>query len=230
MVIEPTRNYEPLPGFLEGVRLACDKCGAALICDEISTGWRLVHGGAHLRFGLQPDIAVFAKALGNGHPIAAILGSARYMSAAQDTFISSTYWTESVGPVAALATIAKLKQYDVAAHVAEIGDRVMRGWRDLGARHGIPTVATGHPAMAHLDFAHPQAAALGTLYTIRMLDHHILAGPRYYPTLAHSSTHVDRFFHAVENVFPEIAAAIASNDVDSRLRTSVRQSGFQRLT
>jgi len=230
VVIEPTRSCDPLDGFLEGVRQACDESGAALICDEISTGWRLAHGGAHLRYDLQPDLAVFAKALGNGHPIAAILGIARYMDAAQDTFISSTYWTESVGSVAALATIAKLKQYDVPAHVMEIGTRVMQGWQDLGRSHGIPTVASGHPAMAHLEFAHPQAAGLGTLYTVRMLDHHILTGARYYPTLAHSTTHLDRFFQAVDNVFPEIAAAIANQDIENRLRTPVRQSGFQRLT
>ena len=69
--------------------------------------WRLHCGGAHLKFGVMPDLAVFAKALGNGHPMAAVIGTVAAMSGANGSFISSTYWTESVGPVAALATLRK---------------------------------------------------------------------------------------------------------------------------
>ena len=107
VVMEPTRSTDPDPGFLEGVRELCDRCGAALVFDEISSGWRMHLGGVHLKYGLMPDIAVFAKAIGNGHPMAAIIGRRRIMDAAQTSFISSTYWTEAVGPTAALATIRK---------------------------------------------------------------------------------------------------------------------------
>ena len=133
VVMEPTRNVPPQPGFLEGVRELCDRSGAALIVDEITAGWRFALGGAHLLYGLQPDVAVFAKALGNGHPMAAIIGRARVMQTAQDSFISSTYWTEGVGPVAALATIRKLRQVDVPAHVRAIGS-AMAGRHASGGR------------------------------------------------------------------------------------------------
>ncbi len=116
--MEPTRSTDPEPGFLEGVRELCSRCGAILIFDEISSGWRMHLGGAHLKYAVMPDIAVFAKALGNGHPMAAIIGRRAIMQAAQSSFISSTYWTEAVGPTAALATIRKLRDINIAEHTA----------------------------------------------------------------------------------------------------------------
>ena len=98
VVMEPTRTLEPASGFFEAVRELCDRCGARLVIDEITTGFRLHRGGAHMKYGVEPDVAVFAKALGNGHPIGAIIGKSETMRAAQDSFISSTYWTEAVGP------------------------------------------------------------------------------------------------------------------------------------
>ena len=97
IVMEPTRTFEPAPGFLEGVRELADRAGAPLIFDEITSGFRLHLGGAHLRYGVAPDVAVFAKALGNGVPIAAVIGRARTMQAAQESFVSSTLWTEGLG-------------------------------------------------------------------------------------------------------------------------------------
>src|SRR5205823_11104627 len=111
----------PEPGFLASVRRLADDTGAVLIVDEISAGFRLNTGGAHLLFGLEPDIAVFSKAIGNGYPMAAIIGKSDVMEAAQRTFISSTYWTERIGPTAALATIRKHRAHDVASHLIRIG-------------------------------------------------------------------------------------------------------------
>jgi glutamate-1-semialdehyde 2,1-aminomutase len=109
VIMEPCRNCDPDPEFLEYVRDETHHCGALLIFDEITIGWRLHLGGAHLRFGVLPDIAVFAKALGNGFPIGAIIGTKEAMDGAHSSFISSTYWTESIGPTAAVATLKKMK-------------------------------------------------------------------------------------------------------------------------
>ncbi len=230
IVIEPTRSSDPAPGFLAAVRQRCHACGAVLIVDEISIGWRLALGGAHLHYGLEPDLAVFAKTISNGHPLGAILGKAQVMQAAQETFLSSAYWTEAVGPAAALATIRKMQRIDVPAHVAKIGRQTMDRWVELGALHGVPVSASGHPAMAHLDFGGDDTAALGTLFTVRMLDKGFLAGPRFYPTWAHRERHVEEFVKAADEVFPEIAAAAREGNVRERLKTPVRHSGFQRLS
>ncbi|WP_437223073.1 aminotransferase class III-fold pyridoxal phosphate-dependent enzyme [Planctomicrobium sp. SH661] len=230
VVMEPTRSVPPAPGFLEDVRQICDDCGAALIFDEITTGWRLSLGGVHLKFGVRPDIAVFAKALGNGHPMGAVVGTAKFMQAAQESFISSTYWTEGVGPTAALATIQKMKSVDVPAHVERIGSVFLKRWNELGQQTGIATAATGHSALLSLTFSHPDAAAVGTLFTARMLDHGFLTGSGFYPTLTHTDLHLDAYFSAASQVFQELADAIAKNDVRERLGSPVRHGGFQRLT
>ena len=233
VVMEPTRSTDPDPGFLEGVRELCDRCGAALVFDEISSGWRMHLGGAHLKYGVMPDVAVFAKAIGNGHPMAAIIGRRRIMDAAQTSFISSTYWTEGVGPTAALATIRKLRDVNIAAHTSHIGTLMRDGWKTLGRRIGVPVKVTGHPALLHLSFDHAQAAALGTLLTARMLDRGYLTGSGFYPSFAHKEHHITQYLAAVEPVFVELAEAIRLDDVLPRLQTiggSVRHTGFARLT
>lgn len=233
VVMEPTRSADPDPGFLEGVRELCNRCGAVLIFDEISSGWRMHLGGAHLKYRIMPDIAVFAKAIGNGHPMAAIIGRRHIMDAAQTSFISSTYWTEAVGPTAALATIRKLRDVNIAAHTSHIGGLMRDGWQSLGARSGVPVKVTGHPALLHLSFNHEHAAALGTLLTARMLDRGFLAGSGFYPSFAHKDHHVNNYLAAVEPVFGELAESIRLGDVLQRLQSinvGVRHTSFTRLT
>jgi glutamate-1-semialdehyde 2,1-aminomutase len=230
VVMEPTRSIGPEPGFLEGVRDLCREYGAVLVLDEISVGWRLALGGAHKKYGVTPDIAVFAKALGNGHPMGAIIGRAAVMEAAQTSFISSTYWTEGVGPTAALATIRKMQTVDVPAHAERIGKRFRDGWSELGRKHEVAVRLSGHPAITSFGFEHADAAALGTLFTTRMLDQGFLMGSGLYPSLAHQDRHVDACIAAANEVFPEIADAIRLGDAATRLSGPVRHTGFARLT
>lgn len=230
VVMEPTRSIGPEPGFLEGVRELCREHGTVLVLDEISVGWRLALGGAHKKYGITPDIAVFAKALGNGHPMGAIIGKAAVMEAAQTSFISSTYWTEGVGPTAALATVRKLRTVDAPAHAQQIGQRFRDGWAELGRKHGVPVRISGHPAITSFGFEHSDAAALGTLFTTRMLDRGFLIGSGLYPSMAHQNRHVDACLAVAGDVFPEIAEAIRVGDVGTRLGSPVRHTGFARLT
>ena len=230
IVMEPTRYIDPDPGFLEAVRELCNECGAVFVVDEITTGWRLTLGGAHLHYGIEPDIAVFAKALGNGHPIAAVIGKRSVMDAAETSFISSTYWTEGVGPTAALATIRKMQNVDVRHHIQKTGELFRTGWLALGTQHEIPVKAIGHAALLHHQFDHPQAAELGTLFTIGMLEHGFLTGSGFYPTLAHQEKHIQNYFAAANLVFAELAEALQKGDLTTRLKTPVRHSGFARLT
>lgn len=233
VVMEPTRSTDPEPGFLAGVRELCDRSGAVLIFDEISSGWRMHLGGVHLKYGIAPDIAVFAKAIANGHPMAAIIGRRRFMDAAQTSFISSTYWTEAVGPTAALATIGKYQTLDIAAHTQRIGQQMRQAWLALGRRYGVPVQVSGHPALLQFSFDHEHAAALGTLLTARMLRHGFLTGGGFYPSFAHQEHHIAAYIGAAEPVFAELAEAIERGDVLQRLDaagTEVRHSGFKRLT
>lgn len=230
IVMEPLRARFPEAGFLDGVRQLADESGAVFIFDEVSSGWKFHCGGAHLRLGTEPDLAVFSKATSNGYPMSAVIGRADVMDAAQSSFISSTYWTDGIGPVAAIATINQMKQIDVPAHLETIGQLMMDKWTELGQQTGVPAVATGLPPFVHLGFEHAQQLELQTLFTCRMLDHGYLAASGFYPTLAHTPQHIADFAAAASKVFDELHEAIAKNDIETRLKTPVRQTGFQRLT
>ena len=130
------RILNPKPGFIENIRKLADKIGAVLIFDEVSSAFRMNSGGAHLLLGVEPDIAVFAKAMSNGYPMGAVIGKEKVMSSAQDTFISSTYWTDRIGPVAAIATIRKHKEKNVGTHLTKIGTVVQEGWKKAAKQSG----------------------------------------------------------------------------------------------
>ncbi len=228
--MEPCRNIDPDPGFLQFIRDEIHRCGALLIFDEITIGWRMHFGGAHLRFGVVPDIAVFAKALGNGFPIGAIIGTKAAMDGAHSSFISSTYWTESIGPVAAVATVKKMKTMDIPAHVANIGENIMTSWRSLGEKHGLPVTTGGYPSLAHFSFQHDDAEKLMTVYTQMMLERGFLAGLSIYPTMAHTGEIVKLYSNAIDEVFGEIADAFHNGSIDKLLKGKVALSGFARLT
>jgi glutamate-1-semialdehyde aminotransferase len=227
--MEPTRINPPQPGFLEAVRDLCYRCGARLAFDEVTTGFRLHPGGVHLKYGIEPDMAIFAKGLGNGHPIAAIIGKAQTMRAAQDTFMTSTYWTESVGPTAAVATLRQMAQMDLPEHLARIGNAFREGLTSIALEHGIALTITGHSALNYLNFDYPQGNALMTLFTARMLKKGFLAGAQFYPTLAHESNHIEAYLAATKMVFPELAEAAVKNDITDRIGGPVKHSGFTRL-
>jgi glutamate-1-semialdehyde 2,1-aminomutase len=229
VVMEPTRSTEPLNNFLQDVRQICDDTQARLIFDEVTTGFRLHRGGAHLGLGVTPDMAVYAKALGNGHPIAAIIGSAAAMDAAQDSFISSTYWTEGVGPAAAVATLSEMLRVDVPAHVRRVGTQMRDGLSAIAKSTGLSLKLSGYPALTFLTFDQPQADALMTLFTVRMLGSGFLAAGGFYPTLAHDDKAVQAYLRAAEPVFEELAQAVKTGDVLQRIEGKVRHSGFRRL-
>ena len=229
VVMEPIRNMEPDSGFIEGVMEAVEGSGAVLVIDEISAGFRLNTGGAHLLYGLIPHIAVFSKALGNGYPVAAIIGTSDIMEASQKTFISSTYWTERIGPVAALAMIEKHRSCNVSKHLNEIGRMVQDGWRLLGKRYGIPLHIKGIPPLSHFSIENERQLALRALYVQLMLDRGILATNMFYPMYAHTKEHIETYLKSTEECFKEMADAMVSGKVESKLEGAPALAGFKRL-
>jgi glutamate-1-semialdehyde 2,1-aminomutase len=230
VVMEPTRSTEPSQDFLTTVRHLCTEAGAVLIFDEITSGWRLHFGGAHLKYAVSPDVAVFAKAIGNGHAMAAVIGTSAVMQAAQSSFISSTSWTEGVGPAAALATLDRLQEMNAPGHVFDIGNAFCAGFKRAAETRGILVRVGGPPALTTLQFAHPEPLALQTLYTIRMLDRGFLTGSAFYPSCAHTLAHVDAYLAAAGPVLDEIREAIEQGDVLNRIGGAVKHAGFARLT
>ena len=230
VVMEPCRGKDPEPGYLEHVREETKKHGIVLIFDEISIGWRRNLGGAHLAFGVNPDIAIFSKALGNGHPIGAVIGTRDVMEAASNAFISSTYWTEAVGPVAALATIDKMIKTNVSSHTRQMGTMIIDGIRKQKDKHGLPVkVSDGMPCLAHFEFTHELSQPLITLYIRLMLDRGFLSGASTYVTLAHTPSIVEKYIRAVGEVFGEIAGHLKNGTIMEAIDGKPAYFGFRRL-
>ncbi len=230
IVMEPVRFHAPKPGFLESVREIAAKVGAVLVFDEITSGWRLNSGGVHLIYDVTPDIAVFAKAMSNGYPMAAIIGREDVMQAAQSSFISSTYWTERIGPTAALATIRKHQRCNVPEYLGEVGERIQGGWRTAAARTQLSIKIFGMPALSYfsIDYDHPQL--VNTLFTQDMLAKGFLATNSFYATYAHRDIYIETYLEAVEETFAFLAEAIENDKVKAHLNGPVAHSGFRRLT
>lgn len=227
IVMEPTRGMDPIPGFYEGVRAIADELGCPLIIDEISAGFRFCTGGAHLKiFDQAPDMAVFSKGLGNGYPIAAVIGKAEFMEAAQETFISSTNWTERVGPVAAIATLTKHRELNVADRLVELGTRVQDGWAAKAKEAGVDIHVSGMKPMGHFGFEGEDGLKKKAFFIQLMLDQGILASSLYYAMYAHTDEDVEFYLEKCGEAFAEIAA---TRDLDAVLRGQPSSSGFKRL-
>jgi glutamate-1-semialdehyde 2,1-aminomutase len=229
VVMEPLRNFYPKKGFLETIRELTKKYKIPLVLDEVSSGFRLNPGGAHLVLGIEPDIAVFSKSLGNGFPIAAIIGRKDIMSSAQTSFISSTNWTERVGPVSALAMIKKYKRERVHIHLSKIGKKIQEGWQKLAKRNNLEIEISGIYPLSHFEFKYPEKQALKTLFTQMMLEQGFLATNALYASFAHKDIHVNKYIKAVDKTFSKIKDAMEKNNIQNSLRSEVSHTGFRRL-
>jgi len=231
IVMEPQRGTYPEKEFLVGVREMANSIDAVLIYDEISTGFRMVAGGIHLLHGVvDPDIAVFAKAIANGYAMSAIIGKEEVMQAAQSTFISSTNWTERIGTVAALSTINKYIENNVAEHIIEIGQRVISGWKEMSETTGLNISVSGLPTICSFSFNYEIKSELVALFVQLMLEKGYLAFTQFRPSFAHTDNIVDRYIDAVGKSFAELRIALENDDVSNLLVSSAAHSGFYRLT
>jgi len=229
VVMEPIRNFEPEPGFLAGIADLAKENKIVLILDEISAGFRLNTGGAHLILGITPDIAVFSKALGNGYPISAIIGKSKVMEATQKTFISSTNWTERVGPAAALAMIRKHRKIDAGKHLLEVGEKVQQGLSALAKKRDLGLDMSGIPPLTHFSFQMENAHEVKALFVQLMMAQGFLASNLFYSMYAHSMKNVEDYLHAADLAFVEIVYALGKGNVKEKLIGHPAVAGFKRL-
>jgi len=227
--MEVSRNMGPENDFLQKVRkLATDK-KIVLIFDECTSGFRQTFGGLYKLYGVEPDMAMFGKALGNGYAITATIGKREVMEAAQGTFISSTFWTERIGPTAALKTLEvmeKMKSWEI---ITETGSQIKKKWSELATRHGLGIDLWGLPALAGFTIKSENALAYKTLITQEMLAKGYLAGNSIYVCIDHTKEIVDGYFQELDLIFRLIKECEDGKDVYSLLKGSVCHSGFKRL-
>lgn len=230
VVMEPIRNIEPEPDFMHSIRKYVDEIGAVLIIDEISAGLRFTTGGAHLvKHPVEPDMAVFSKGIGNGYAISAVIGRDHLMDAAQKTFISSTNWTERIGPVAALATLKKHSEKKAYNHLNAMGDAVQQGWLNAADQANLPINIGGMKPMSHFKINVPEWPQVKAYFVQEMLKKGFLASNLFYAMYAHSKEHIDDYFSALDIVFYDIQKALAKQNIDDLLLGEKPREGFSRL-
>ena len=230
IVIEPLRHQKPKEGFLERVREIADELSAVLIFDEITSGWRSNVGGIHLLYGINPDMMIVAKAMSNGYPMAAVVGRADIMDAAQTSFISSTYWTERIGSTAALTTIKKMRDKNVPAHLIKIGKLIGEGWEKIAKKYSLDFEVLPPEPLTTVIFNYENALEIRTLFTQEMLKRGYLASPSVYVSYCHTKEIVEKYLGDVDEVFKIISKGIEDNNIFNLLEGPICHSGFQRLT
>ena len=126
--MEVYRNKEPENNFLQRVRKLANDNNIVLVFDECTSGFRKNYGGLHMLYDVEPDVAMFGKALGNGYAVTAVLGKREVMQAAEKSFISSTFWTERIGSSAGLATLKVMDKEKSWEKITKIGEYVNSEW------------------------------------------------------------------------------------------------------
>jgi glutamate-1-semialdehyde 2,1-aminomutase len=227
--MEVVRNNGPQDNFLHKVRQLATERGIVLIFDECTSGFRQTFGGLHKLYGVEPDMAMFGKALGNGYAITATIGRRAVMEAAQSTFISSTFWTERIGPTAALATLdvmARVQSWEI---ITQTGLTIRERWQQLADKYGLGIDHWGLPALTGYSFLSQNALAYKTLITQEMLAKGFLAGNSVYVCTEHTPAIVDAYFAALDPIFGLIRECEDGRDVGQLLKGPVCHSGFKRL-
>ena len=228
--MEVSRNSEPKDNFLIKVRKIASKHNIILIFDECTSGFRQTNGGLHKMYKVEPDMAIFGKALGNGYAITAVIGRRSIMDIAQSTFISSTFWTERIGPTAALKTLEvmdKTKSWEI---ITSIGKDVGERWVILGKKYQLPVKVNGLPSMVGFTIQSSDWLKYKTYITQEMLKENILASNIMYVCTEHSQYDIDNYFQILDPIMKTISAC--ENDdvlIDSLLNSPVCHSGFKRL-
>ena len=227
--MEVSRNFDPEDNFLQKVRDLATQKGIVLIFDECTSGFRQTFGGLYKLYGVEPDVAIYSKALGNGYAISAIVGKEEIMDAAQKTFISSTFWTERIGPTAALATLEVMEEKKSWDIITEQGNYIKHRWKQLADKYELSISQWGLPALSGFSFDSKNNLAYKTYITQEMLEKGFLAANSVYVCIHHTKEIIDMYMENLENLFAVIQKFEDGLDVHSYLKGPVCHGGFKRL-
>ena len=227
--MEVSRSGEPENNFLQNVREIADKKNIVLIFDECTSGFRETFGGLHKKYGVNPDMAIFGKAMGNGYAITAVIGKRNVMESAQKSFISSTFWTERIGPAAALKTLEVMEREKSWEMITEKGKFLLSEIKSLANRKSLTITTSGLPALLNYSFKSENTLAYKTLITQEMLKIGILASTTIYVSTAHTTEVINRYLLELEKVFELIRKCEDGENVHDLLMGPVCHSGFRRL-
>tara|TARA_Y100000768_G_scaffold387080_1_gene377189 strand:+ start:3390 stop:4706 length:1317 start_codon:yes stop_codon:yes gene_type:complete len=202
--MEVMRNIKPKDDYLQKIRNICNKKKIILIFDECTSGYRENMGGIHLKYKINPDMAIFGKALGSGFAINSIIGKKKIMKKAENTFISSTFWGERIGYTAALSTINEFKRLKVFKKINNNGKMIKKIWSDLSKRHNVPIKIMGTNAIPSFEF-YKNHSLNKTFLTQEMLKNKILATNIVYINIFHNEKNLKKYKDILNKIFKNIS-------------------------
>lgn len=227
--MEVARDKYPDVQFLKKVRKFCDKEKIILIFDECTSGFRYNLGGLHLKIGVKPDLAMFGKALGNGYAITAVIGKNKIMCKAINSFISSTFWTERMGFVAALKTIEYYEKNKIAGVLKKNGKYIISQWKKLSKKYQLNLKINEMYCICKFEFE-TNNNILKTLVTQEMLKVNYLASNMIYVSIYHNKNEVDKYIKKLDNVFKLISKIrFSKKKILNNLITHQAKKTFKRL-
>ena len=228
--MEVQRSKPPLPLYLESIRELCDKKGIVLIFDECTSGFRETFGGLHKKYGVNPDMAMFGKALGNGYPITAVIGKREIMQAAQSTFISSTFWTERLGSSAGIKTLEIMNRIKSWEQVTEKGRYLSNGWLKIASENNLEIELNGIDPLKGFNFKNKNNLIYKTIITQEMLKRGYLASTLCYLSIAHTKEIIDKYLENLYEVFLIISKLEkGTKNIKDILEGPICHSSFKRL-
>jgi len=228
--MEVSRSTEPNIKFLRKVRDIATKKNIVLIFDECSSGFRQCFGGLHKLININPDMAIFGKALGNGYAITAILGKKSVMDSAKKSFISSTFWSERIGPAAALKTLEIMEKEKSWERITNLGRKLILIWKKLSIKHNLGINISGIPSLAKFSFKSKNSEAYKTFITQEMLKHKFLASNGVYLSISHNEKIFQKYFDHLDEIFYKISECEKGNlNILDILKHPVSHKLFKRL-
>jgi len=199
--MEFCRETEPNIKFLKSIKNLCKKKSITLIFDECTSGFRECLGGLHLKYKIYPDIAIYGKALGNGYPITSIIGKKNIMKKANDSFISSTFWSERIGFVAALETLKEMKRLKSWKIITNKGKRIKNEWIKIAKKNNLKIKITGISSLISFTIISKNFNYYRKIISEEMLENNILASNTIYLSVAHKDTYIKRYLYLLDKIF-----------------------------
>ena len=227
--MEVCRNMGPEDNFLQKIRQLASERKIILIFDECSSGFRETFGGLYKKYNVEPDMAIFSKTIGNGYAISAVVGKRHIMETAQKTFISGTFWTERIGPTAAIATLKSMKRIKSWEIITKIGLENKKRWQQIADKYGLSITQWGIPALAGFTFNSEKNLAYKTYITQEMLAKGYLAGNSMYTCICHTKDILDGYFYELDKLFADIRDFEDGRDITKALKGPMCHGGFKRL-
>jgi glutamate-1-semialdehyde 2,1-aminomutase len=223
VILEPMNVAEPMPGFLDGVKVLAREHGALLIFDETITGFRYSIGGAQALFGVTPDLATFGKGLANGYPLSAVAGRRDVMKLMEEVFFSFTFGGEALSLAAAKATLTKLKTRPILETISDRGIAVMEGTRRIIELNKLTDIfsVSGHPSWSFLNLRDARGHSALEIKTMLMQELHqrgILCVGTHNMSFAHSTADVAALIAAYTDILPLIGDMLDANTLRSAMR------------